>query len=95
MKKSVDVNINTNGHEDPVAVGCASCFVIIFIQMIIPGIIGCFTWPYAINFWLDFVGNEGPRVAWYVGGILGMIPIVGYAGILGAVFTFILSFFIA
>lgn len=70
--------------------GFMVCWMIVWL---LSGIIGALTFPYAINFWLLYFGKAAAFM-WYHGFLIGMIPGLGQIGIIGAIITFIFSFFI-
>lgn len=69
--------------------GCG-CFLLI---MLINALIGIIAWPYTINSWLEYAGNE-PQIVWWQGMILGLIPVFGEFTIPAAFATWILLMFL-
>lgn len=70
-------------------IGCGMLIIIIIISMII----NSFTFPYAINTWLTYMGKEA-SVVWWQGILIGLVPGIGQLGIAIAVFTWILMLFL-
>ena len=57
------------------------------------GIVGMFTWPYAINSWLLFAGKEA-TCTMLNGFLLGMVPVLGRWGLPVAVVTWLAMLFL-
>lgn len=66
---------------------------LLFAILIISAAIGAFLWPYTINEWLVYFGNE-PKVVWWQGALLGFVPYLGQATIPAAIITWILMLFL-
>ena len=54
---------------------------------------GALLWTYAINTWLVYTGKEAV-VEWWMGGLLGLVPVVGQFSIPAAVLTWIIMLFL-
>ena len=66
---------------------------IMFLIIILGGIVGGLLWPYTINTWLVYFGEE-PQVVWWQGALLGFVPLIGKLTIFFAVATWILMLFL-
>lgn len=53
-----------------------------------------FCWPYAINMVLHFMGKPEAAIAFWQGGLLGFVPVIGQLGIPAAAVVWILRFFL-
>ena len=56
-------------------------------------ILGAILWPYSIETWGNYFGKH-LEIAWYVGGVLGMLPVFGQASVPIAIITWIAMMFI-
>jgi TRAP-type C4-dicarboxylate transport system permease small subunit len=74
-------------------IGCSSLLIIIGCVLLIGFIIGSFCWTYAINTWLVFAQKE-TAITWLQGGLIGLIPGIGHAGIVVAFVTWIIMLFL-
>lgn len=55
--------------------------------------IGAVLWPYTINTWLIYNGKP-PQIEWWMGGLMGMVPGIGWSCFPAAFITFVLMLFI-
>jgi len=55
--------------------------------------IGAVLWPYTINTWLVYNGQE-PILEWWMGGLMGLVPGLGQSCLPAAFITFILMLFL-
>lgn len=78
--------INNDGSE---LMGCITVIIIASISAAINAV----TFPYMINFWLEYAHKE-PVVAWWHGILIGFVPGLGQLSIPGAVLTWIISLFL-
>jgi hypothetical protein len=67
--------------------------MILFVWIITGPLLGAFAWPYAVNHWLQFLGNP-KRLLWWQGSLIGLIPGFGQLSIALAVFTYIAMLFL-
>jgi hypothetical protein len=56
-------------------------------------IIGAVCWPYAINTWLEFC-SKNPRIVWWQGMLIGIVPGIGHIGLVLAIVTWIAMLFL-
>lgn len=55
--------------------------------------VGAWLWTYTINTWLVYCA-KAPVIAWWQGGLLTFLPVVGKLCIPAAVFTWVLMLFL-
>ena len=55
--------------------------------------IGALCWTYVINTWLLFF-EKMTTIHWFAGGLIGLVPGLGYFGLIAAVFTWIVMLFL-
>lgn len=67
--------------------------ITIFVCIILTFIIGGICWQYSINEWLQFFGID-KQLAFWQGGLLAFVPIIGQISITFAVVTWILMMFL-
>lgn len=72
--------------------GGFGCGVIIFIWLL-SFVVGIFCWPYAIETVALMLGKT-VTVAWWQGGLIGLVPALGQFSIPVAVIVWIVSLFV-
>ena len=76
-----------------IILACGGVGIFFVIFFVVTFAIGALLWPYTINSWLVYSGKT-PSVEWWMGGLMGMVPGVGYSCIPAAFVTFILMLFL-
>lgn len=73
------------------SIGGGFLFVLV-IMLLVVGVIGGVLWPYTINSWLEWNGHA-PKVTFWHGFGLSLVPVIGQFSIPAAAGTWIYSLF--
>lgn len=67
--------------------------LVLFLLLCLAFALGTWLWPYTINTWLVY-GDKQPVIEWWMGGLIGTMPILGQLCVPAAFITFVLMLFI-
>ena len=79
--------------ENLIAFGIVFALCVLLV-VVVPFVLGAITWTWSINTWLVIMGNT-PVVVWWQGGLIGLVPTIGYFGVPVAIVTWIVSLFMS
>ena len=56
-------------------------------------VVGACAWTYTINTWLVYMGKDA-ALTWWQGGLIGLVPWIGYISLPAAALTYLIMLFI-